>query len=693
MAIRCAVLALTAAACLQAAGSFTVKQVMSAPFANSLSAAPRKTSVAWLDDAQGRRNVWAASAPDWRARKLTAFNSDDGQDLAQLAWAPDGTYVLFTRGGDFENGGSNPNANLSLTEPGQDIWRANLDGSPARKLVSGQAAAVAPKGDLVAFLRSGQIWTITSSGSGAKQLLQQKWNSDSLTWSPDGSRLAFVSERGDHSFIGIYNFSKNTVRYLDPSVDYDSNPVWSPDGSEIAYLRIPSTRHFERGPRRQGVPWAIRLFDLHSNTAHLVFRASPGPGSVFRGIEADNQIFWAAGNRLVFPWERTGWNHLYSIPAQGGKAVELTPGKGIVEFTALAPDRKAIFYSGNFKDIDRRHLWRVDVSGSAAPTELTPGQGIEWEPAPVGDDTVAYLASTYNEVAHAMVRTGGQSRALAPHMGPAEFPAADLVQPKPVMITATDGMRIHCQLFLPSPDQGTRHPAVIFVHGGSRRQMLLGFHYMDYYSNAYALNEYLANHGYVVLSVNYRSGIGYGLDFREALHYGAAGASEFHDIVGAALYLQSRPDVDPKRIGIWGGSYGGYLTALALARASGLFAAGVDFSGVHDWSTLWNNKPALLDPAEEKTFEKAKELAYESSPLAHVSTWRSPVLFIHGDDDRTVPFSQTVRLIDALRKYNVPFQELILPNEVHVFLRHRDWVRTYEATAEFFDRKLSGKTR
>ncbi|MGH9583578.1 MAG: S9 family peptidase, partial [Bryobacteraceae bacterium] len=367
----------------------------------------------------------------------------------------------------------------------------------------------------------------------------------------------------------------------------------------------------------------------------------------------------------------------------------LTPGKGIVEYAALAPDRDTIYYSGNFRDIDRRHLWRVAVSGSAAPREITQDEGIEWAPAPVVDSsTLVYLASTYNEAAHAMVRIGRQAKALAPEIVPSEFPASEFVKPQPVMITASDGLRVHGQLFLPRGEKGGRHPALVFVHGGSRRQMLLGFHYMDYYSNAYALNEYFANHGYVVLSVNYRSGIGYGLDFREARHYGAAGASEFNDVVGAGLYLRSRPDVDPAHIGIWGGSYGGYLTALALARASDLFAAGVDFHGVHDWSTLWNNVPAHLDPEEEKTFEKAKQVAFESSPLAHVNTWRSPVLLIHGDDDRTVPFSQTVRLVEALRRQHVPFEELILPNEIHVFLRHRDWVRAYQATAEFFDKKL-----
>lgn len=679
-----------------AENSFTIRQVMSAPFASELIAAPSGARVAWLLNEQGRRNIWVASAPDWKGRRVTAFNQDDGQDISELAWASDGNYLLFVHGGDFETGGDNPDPNLSPENPEQAIWLVTMDGSPAKKLAEGHAPAVSPKCDAVAFLRGGHIWMMTPSGKDARNVVTQKATASDLQWSPDGSMLAFVSDRQDHSLIGIYTPADKSLRYPDASVDQDQSPVWSATGAQIAYLRIPTTAgEIFSHVRRAGQPWSIRVVDVKTGAAHEAFRAQPGPGSLFHEIAAVHQIFWAADDRLVFPWERTGWCHLYSVASSGSSATELTPGEGEVEHVGISHDGKRLFYSTNIGAVDSRHIWSVDASDGGKPKAITSGDKIEWAPAPTAaGGALAFLASSYNESAHAMIQTANaEPKALAPEATPTDFPAAELVKPQSVLITAADGMQIHGQLFLPpKDDSASRHPALVFFHGGSRRQMLLGFHYMDYYSNAYALNQYFASRGYVVLSVNYRSGIGYGLNFREAINFGPWGASEFNDVIGAGLYLKSRADVDPKRIGVWGGSYGGYLTALALSRASDLFAAGVDFHGVHDWSKLRDepgSPDAPGDPKQIQALQDAARVAFESSPMASVDTWRSPVLLIHGDDDRNVPFPQTVMLVEALRQRNVPFEELIIPNEIHGFLMHRHWVEAYQATADFFARKFA----
>ncbi len=550
---------------VRSGGSFTIDDVMSAPFASSPIAAPAGRRVAWLMNEKGRRNIWVAGAPDWSGHKITAFDADDGQEIAELSWSPDGKSLLFARGGDFEMRRDNPNPALKPEKPDQAIWTVSMDGSPAKKLTDGHAPSFSPKGDLVAFLRDDKIFTMKASGEDVKTVVGAKGNLDGLTWSPDGETLAFVTGRRDHAFIGVYKLKDNSLRYLDPSVDTDGNPVWSPDGTRIAFLRVPAQhRAFMFGPERESEPWSIRVADVSTGSGREVFHASKGPGSVYHDVVADQQILWTEGDRLVFPWERNGWLHLYGISARGGEAVELTPGQGEVEHVAMGRNRKTIYYSSNIDDIDRRHIWSVDATNAQAPRRLTSGERIEWEPAPVDESALVFLASSYNAKAHAEVRSAdGSTKPLAAKATPAEFPAAALVRPEPVMITAADGMSIHAQLFLPPANKaGEKRPALIFCHGGSRRQMLLGFHYMYYYSNAYAMNQYLANQGYVVLAINYRSGIGYGLNFREALHYGATGASEFNDVIGAGLYLKSRPDVDPKRIGLWGGSYGGYLTAL-----------------------------------------------------------------------------------------------------------------------------------
>jgi dipeptidyl aminopeptidase/acylaminoacyl peptidase len=355
----------------------------------------------------------------------------------------------------------------------------------------------------------------------------------------------------------------------------------------------------------------------------------------------------------------------------------------------MVRDGSAMIYSSNQDDIDRRHLWRVNVTGGA-PASVTKGTGIEWSPVVADDGTIALLASDARTPAHAAILTGAAApRPLAPQAIPADFPSQQLVEPQQVIFSAADGLRIHGQLFLPRDlKPGERRPAVIFFHGGSQRQMLLGWHYMYYYHNAYAENQYLASKGYVVLSVNYRSGIGYGMAFREALHYGADGASEYNDEVGAGLYLRSRSDVNPDRIGLWGGSYGGYLTALGLARSSDLFKAGVDFHGVHDWNVVIKNFAPTYDSTRVGAVART---AFRASPMAAIDTWRSPVLLIQGDDDRNVPFSESVDMAEALRARGVHVEQLVFPDEVHDFLLYRDWVRAYAATAEFLDRELKAQ--
>lgn len=664
----------------------TLESVLSAPFPSEILASPAGARLAWVQNDRGVRSVWVAEPPEYRGRQLTRYDKDDGQAVGGLAWSPDSKTVFYVRGGAANRQGDIPNP---TSDPGgavQEIWRVALDGEPVR-IGPGSAPAASPRGDGVAFVRKGQVfWAPLDGSKEPEALIQTRGASASLRWSPDGSKLAFVSRRGNHSFVGVYDMAAKSVRWLGPGADEDGEPTWSPDGTRVAFLRIPARKVFPAfKPNRDAPPWSILVGDAATGEVKTIWRAREGAGSAFFEMVAANNILWGAGDRLVFPWEGDGWLHLYSVPAAGGEATLLTPGEFEIESVSLSPDRREVLFSSNQGDIDRRHLWRVPVAGGK-PVAVTRGDGLEWMPVLTSDGkALAYVQAGARSPARAVIRVGSAAASdLAPGSIPADFPEDRLVVPEQVVYSSADGLRIHAQLFRPAGlKPGERRPALIFLHGGSHRQMLLGWHHSPYYNKAYGMNQYLASRGYVVLAINFRAGIGYGMDFREAPAIGAAGASEFNDVLGAGLYLRGRPDVDPDRIGLWGGSYGGYLTALGLARASHLFAAGVDMHGVHDWNVGIRTFVPDYDPGEE-----ADRLAFESSPMAWLDGWRSPVLLIHGDDDRNVAFAETVDLAEELRKRKVEMELLVIPDEVHSFLRHASWLAAYRATADFFDRKL-----
>jgi dipeptidyl aminopeptidase/acylaminoacyl peptidase len=794
-------LSLAAPTMAQAGSPFTLQQVLSAPYATQLTAAPVGNNFAWVEDSEGRHNLWVG-APGKPARQLTHNTADDGLDLTDLTWSPDASAIAYTYGTETGADGkpSNP-AHLQHPVDAQVIVQPVEPAAQGIRIGAGHAPLFDPLNHQVVFIRAGQIWTAQlgtaciSEGSGCDldvspsdthQLVIDRGNASSLTLSPDGKTLAFISTRREanepaHKFLALFDLTTHTLTFPDPSTANDSAPTWSPDGQHLAWLRSPFTQAPEFAPDRTSPnPWSIQLMDLtrpittggfegaglqpRRNAApgevgalapegnpRTIFTPTPNqPGSVLPHMATgEPRLFWTADNRLIFPSEADGYVHLYALdPTTSTSPTLLTPGAGEIEDVSLSADRKEAFWSSNIPmnmvayaglsdcigtsfglqaaDIERRHISSVDLTKPSVPrqqankpnafetlwladsTKRTTGEGIETRPTPLADGSLVALASDSFVPMHPVfVAKDGSLTDVRKAWLPSTYPQAALVFPEEVSFRASDGQMLHAQIFLPGNMKAggkdplpwcnghkagppakvpERRPAILFLHGGPRRQMLLGYPAMGYYSNAYAMNQYLASRGFIVLSVNYRCGIGYGLDFRQCLHAGADGATEYNDVLAAQRYLASRTDVDPKRIGLWGGSYGGYLTALALARNSNLFAAGVDFHGVHDWNLEDNASDWLLGDNAERDAIAAKALA--SSPIGSVAKWTSPVLLIHGDNDNNVAYAQTPILADKLRAQGTPVEELIFPDEVHEFELHSDWLKAYAAAAAFFEKLL-----
>ncbi|HEX7023669.1 MAG TPA: prolyl oligopeptidase family serine peptidase, partial [Gemmatimonadales bacterium] len=571
-------------------GGFTMAQVKSLPFPNELTAAATGRRLAWAFNEQGRRNVWAAEGPGFTARRLTAYERDDGQELTSVSISNDGRWVVYVRGGEHSANWSElpPNPMSLPVAMKVQIWSVPFAGGTPKLLADGDDPVISPRSDVVAYLSGGQVMTVPIDGSApGKRLFFARGSIGELQWSPDGSRMAFTSSRGDHAFIGVFGGETTPLLWIAPTTSRDGIPRWSPDGARIAFVRRPGSGGapppiLEQRPQ----PWAIWTADARTGAARELWRAPETLRGSPAGTQGGVNLNWAAG-RIVFLSYMDGWPHLYSLAEAGGAPLLLTPGEYMAEYIQLSPDGKFLVFAGNAgtgpDDIDRRHVVRVPVD-RATPEVLTPGTGLEWTPVVLGTGEIAYLGATAQQPPLPMVhRPGSRPLVIAADRIPADFPAAQLVTPRQVIFRAADGVEVHAQLFEKNGGLAPK-PAIVFVHGGPPRQMLLGWHYSDYYSNTYAMNQYLASRGFVVLSVNYRLGIGYGFDFHRPANAGSRGASEYQDVRAGAEWLRAQPQVDPARVGIYGGSYGGFLTALALARNSDLFAAGVDLHGVHDWT-------------------------------------------------------------------------------------------------------------
>ena len=657
---------------------------LSAAFPTHMTADADGKAVAWVFNDKGERNVFYAKAPNYEAQQLTQYKGDQGVDLGPLVFSPDGSTLLVVRGNPKNSSGYAANPAQLQENTQKKIHGVELQTGKSREFSVGASPVFSPDGKQVAFLQGGEVYLKAlsdSSGQLGKPLFIARGTSSNLAFSPDGSYLAFVSARTDHSFVGLWNFAKKSLHFPEASLDHDSYPSWSPDGTQLAYLRVPNIlNHLPFTSLTEANPWSIRVLQVATLTAEEVWRADAGRGSVLvDDLPASSErLWWTSDGQLVFPWEKNNWMQLYAVHPKTKQVKHLSPGEGQVEWVQTSYTKKELLVTHNIGNIDRRQVSLLDLS-TLEMRLLSNPESIAWAPVAV-EKGWACFESNWNQPGWPILHLSGKRKLLAEALFPKEFPKT-FSKPQALTIQAKDGYKSFAQLFLPpNYDPKKKYPAVIFLHGGSRRQMLLGYNYGIYYSHTYGAQQYFASQGYIALTLNYRSGIGYGMDFREEKNFGAGGASEVQDVLAAADYLASRSDVDASRIAPWGGSYGGYLTAHALTQAPEKFHVGVDIHGVHNWN---KDIPVFAPWYAPEKFPEMADLAFRSSPMAHVENWEDPVLLIHGDDDRNVLFSESVELAEVLRKQGVYVEQLVFPDEVHAFLLHQNWVKAFEETYRF----------
>jgi len=672
------------------AQDYALEELLSTPYVSNLTAAKNSPTLLFTVAQEGKRNVFATNDKG-ELKQLTHFTEDDGQEITSLQISAGGEWAVFVRGGDHGGNSAPRPINPASYTAAQKIalYSIHLPTGAIKQLAEGDAPLLHPTQNEVVFIAKNQPWIVPLDGSkAAAALFSMKGSIRNMQWSPDGKALAFTSARGDHSFIGIYYRDSARIRWVAPAFNRDEHPKWSPDGKHLVFVRLPATGGDPDSLlAKKHNPWTIMTVEIATDAAKEIWKAPTTLRGSVPAIPGRYNLHWPQMDRILFTSYHDGWPHLYSIHPNGSNFKQLTKGNFAIEEITVSSNGQLVAFSTNYgpspQDIDRRHIGLVHLRQNQLQL-LTPGDGIETSPCFTNnDEAIAFLSNTAQRpLLPALLTLKKQSKPVLPAQSLlGKFNYDQLVTPEQVTFTAPDGLTVYGQLFKPKNFTG-KAPAVVYVHGGPRRQMYLGWHNMDYYFYDYQVNQYLASMGFVVLAVNYRMGIGYGYDFQHPDHAGTNGASEYQDVLAAGRWLSKQSFVQADAIGIYGGSYGGYLTAMALARNSDLFKAGVDIHGVH------NRKKRLNLEAYPPDFEKAAEIAWQSSPSYWVSSWKSPVLIIHADDDQNVDFAQSIDLVNRLQQQGVTMEYLVIPDDTHHWMLYTNLVKVKQATVAFLKKHL-----
>ena len=665
-------------------GALTIDAVVDIKHPSEPRWSPDGDAIAFLWDHGGVQNIWVADPGGRSPAPVTKFDSGL---IDALEWTADGQSLLFVRDGHL----------MRVPRTGGAVQPAWGDAVVAD-------AAISPDRSRLAFVRHGDLFVRTIDGGPELQVTRGVAGVSGPVWSPDGRHLAFsfatVTRKEE---AAPYAGTKVVFTRMDRGVGRIG--AVSAGGGPV--VRMPRSPGGEESPRwLDATRIVVQRMSADLKTREIVVADSQSGRETVVHRDVDPK-FWSLtylnaepvpsrdGRWIAFVSDRDGWDHLYVVPASGGAATQVTKGHFEVTRFTWSPDSKHIAFDRNEPDRPgTRHLAVATSGGSWADGSietLTTGGGTNTDArwSPDGKRLVFEHTDARNSAdLYAMdASSGATARRLTDSM-PATIDRAALVEPQLVRYAGPEGAQVPAYLFVPRAlDRARKHPAIIWVHGDGINQNYDGWHIHRDYGVYYSFHQYLLQQGYVVLSVDYRGSIGYGRDWREG-HYRDLGGKDYEDIAAGVAYLKTLGFVDTDRVGIWGLSYGGFMALQALTVTPDLFRCAIDVAGVEDWNDWYRDPGGPWIRGRMGRPEDDPALYRRLSPIYHVDKIVKPLLVLHGTSDVNVPFLESVRLIDALKKAGKPVEFVMYPGEFHYFQRAHVLRDAWAAADRFFERHL-----
>ena len=669
----------------------TIEDVVRIKYPGATVLSPDGSHFACVIDDQGQFDLWVVEIATGENRRVT----DNRYKPSSISWSTDGKRVRFV-----ENG---------------DLWQARLTNLEKHKLTDTEeeeSRVVWAPGDAgILFTRGEHRWFHSFKSPIQIQLDRLDRTMDRPLFSPDGKKLIYtVRPRTRRARSSTTQPESNSVRSQSTVARAGTKPATVQSGFEIMDLETGAVSY-------RNVKDRLRNFRWLPDSNRLLCQSGVGQKRVWSILDLREgkltQVYKSSRRVLINPVlspigdkffyvasDGEGIDTIEVVDLKDGKATQVNPGTFELGTPTWSPDGKQILFSANREQSGERHLYLAPADGSNDPVRITghlPGTNVsaQW----VGDQSERQAGTIIfqhcgpyraTDIWKMDATVNGKAKQLTHSMPEAWNDLKNVTAPELVSYKGALDHEIDAWLFKPKGfDPRKKYPAIVWIHGGPIRQMRYGWHPRRGYSIFHSFHQRLLQQGYVVLSINYRGGIGYGTKFEQALK-NKMGIDDVIDVINGGKYLQSRSYVDPERVGVWGLSYGGYMTLHALGKHPGTFCMGINVAGVYNWTTqveIYNFRGRFVNFFGGHPKDNAKAYAV-GSPITYVKNINVPLLNLQGTSDKNVPFSQMDEIVNSMVEHGLDFEFLYYPGQVHVFQDANVWRHAFPRIEKFFDEHL-----